>query len=80
MTRRERVLEMLKNGEKSCYELCSDIAIYEEFANTKTYYNHIQNLNASLSGVLNKMVKRGEIEISSNKGSKGGKIYKLKTI
>lgn len=86
MTRREKILKTLEVGELSCAELCDIIAEEDLFKDNKkparhnSFSHYMKNLNASLSGILNKMVRRAEIEISDSKGPKGGKIYKLKNI
>ncbi len=72
MTRRERILKILQCGETSCSEICDIILEENNFNYSKN------NLTSSLSGTLNQMVRRAEIEISTDKEPRGGKIYKLK--
>lgn len=79
MTRREKILKFLIGRELSCANICDYIAEEEDFshANHKNFSHYMSNLNASVSGTLNSMVRRAEIEIGPNKGPRGGKIYKL---
>lgn len=78
-TRRERVLALLATREhfKSCKWLTQRIARMEKI---HTYTNQRKYLSGSVSSLLARMVKAGEIEVDPiMKGSRGGKCYKLRT-
>jgi len=77
MTRRQKVLQLLKIEPMSCWEMCGPI-LQGEFMedNSRTR----SNLTSSLSGTLNQMVVRGEIEYAPIRAIRGGAVYKLKII
>lgn len=79
MTHREIILNSLKLGDKCCNDIAKEITAKEVFVGLGNYRYRMKNLNSSLSGTLNRMVKRGELEICDNKrGPKGSKVYKIK--
>lgn len=71
MTRKERILKMLKdpNTKLTCGQMCKKI-IKDEKLTDKAHY-----LSGSISSILNKMVKDGVLKYAEEKGPKGGYVY-----
>lgn len=80
-TQREKILELLNYPgleEMSCWELVMGILRMDGKGVMDAY--KMSNMNASLSGTLNRMVKRGELELSDKVAIRGGKMYKIKKV
>jgi len=80
MTRKQQILKMLEASKllrgndhaMSCQELCKGIIFAENLIGNKAHY-----LSGSISSILAKMVKDGELEYGDRKSIGGGHLYRL---
>lgn len=68
MNLREKVEEILKDGESTCMDIANKVKVDKE----KTRY-----FPGEVNTILRALIKKGKVEVVEGKGPRGGKLYKL---